>query len=338
MYQLWQHKNRTWYVLYGPRLKKRISARTRDRREAEVFLSQFIAGQQEPALESKTVAAIMTGYEAEHGKSLRGQCALKAGTKALIRHLGNLTPDHLTPTAIKSYATGRERDGVKPGTILREITQLRAGLGWAHRHRLIERRPDIRSPVQAPPPRQRYLTQAEAERLLGACKEPHIKLFVTLGLMTAARSGAILEAKWSQVNFERREIDYGRGHGNKRRVQVRLNDIAMRALAAAKEMACSDYIIEFRGEGVKTIKTGFARSCERAGLKGVTPHVLRHTAATWAVMAGVSLEEVARMLGDTLATVERVYAKWSPDHLKAATDALQFGLTGFRQHVKPTTQ
>jgi hypothetical protein len=40
---------------------------------------------------------------------------------------------------------------------------------------------------------------------------------------------------------------------------------------------------------------------------------------------GVALSKIARMLGDQERTVERVYAKHTPDYLQAAASALQFG-------------
>jgi hypothetical protein len=52
---------------------------------------------------------------------------------------------------------------------------------------------------------------------------------------------------------------------------VTLNPEVLKALTAAKEMACSDWVVEFRGEKIKTVKTGFAAACRRANLKGVTP-------------------------------------------------------------------
>ena len=73
---------------------------------------------------------------------------------------------------------------------------------------------------------------------------------------------------------------------------------------------------------MKNIKTGFAAAATRAGLSAVTPHVLRHTAATWMAIAGVPLQEIARFLGNSLAMVEKVYAKHSPDYLRRAADAL----------------
>jgi hypothetical protein len=40
------------------------------------------------------------------------------------------------------------------------------------------------------------------------------------------------------------------------------------------------------GERIGDIKKGFAAACERAGLRGVTPHTPKHTAATWPMQAG----------------------------------------------------
>jgi integrase len=188
----------------------------------------------------------------------------------------------------------------------------------------VDRRPaaDLQ-PVKTPAAKDRWITKDEAKALLAGCREPHMRVFIMLGLMTAARTGAILEARWTQVDWERRVLSFGKGHGNKRRAIVPLNPELLLTLRGARTLACSDYIVEFRGERVRTVKTGFAAACRRAELKDVTPHVLRHTAATWAVMDGVPLSQVARMLGDSEAVVEKVYAKHAPEFLRQATAALQ---------------
>src|SRR6185369_9681891 len=105
--QLWKHPNGTYYVLYGPRLKKRSSSRTKDRREAEIYLSQFIAGSQEPALDAPTVSQILDGYEKDRAPTLRSPLSLKYGSRHLHGRLGNLLPEHLTPTTIKRFAAER---------------------------------------------------------------------------------------------------------------------------------------------------------------------------------------------------------------------------------------
>jgi integrase len=62
-----------------------------------------------------------------------------------------------------------------------------------------------------------------------------------------------------------------------------------------------------------------------AGVSGVSPHVLRHTAATHMARRGVPLWTIAKVLANTLAMVERVYAKHSPDDLRVAVGMISGG-------------
>ena len=141
--------------------------------------------------------------------------------------------------------------------------------------------------------------------------------------MTGARSAALLELKWNQINFAEGIVDLGEGYGNKRRAVVPMNDDLRRALVAAKEMSCSDFVVEYAGRRIGTVKNGFEAACERAKIEGVTPHILRHTCATWLVKARISYEEIGKMLGDTAETIERIYGHHDPDYLKAASKALE---------------
>ncbi|MCI0429599.1 MAG: tyrosine-type recombinase/integrase [Rhodospirillales bacterium] len=88
--------------------------------------------------------------------------------------------------------------------------------------------------------------------------------------------------------------------------------------------ATCDHVIEFKGTPIASIKISFRKAARHAGPAGVTPHTLRHTAATWMVMEGVPLEEVARYLGATKQIVERVYGKPAPDYLRRAAAALKW--------------
>lgn len=325
MHQLWQHPNGVYYVLHGPRLKKRVSTRLRDRSKAEIYLSQFIAAQAGLTPDDPSVRVILEGYRDEKLPVLRGKDGLKFAVAALLPHVGDLLPAHLTSLTMKQYARKRAEEGVGAGTILRETGVLRAAMSWAVERKWIAARPVISNPVKQPPSRERWLSKDEARRLIAACESPHIKLFVSLGLMTAARTSAMLEAKWDQVDFQKGVLNYGEGHGNKRRAIVPLNEELRKILLAAKEMACSDFIIDYHGQQVASIKNGFRAARAKAGLgKDVTPHILRHTGATWMVEAGISDEEVGRMIGDTAAMVRRVYGHHSPNYLKRAAGALQF--------------
>ena len=73
----------------------------------------------------------------------------------------------------------------------------------------------------------------------------------------------------------------------KGRAVLPMSDAARAALSEAKAAAISNYVIEWNGERVKSIKKGFGEACRRAGLTDVTPHTIRHTVATHLDAEGV---------------------------------------------------
>lgn len=329
MSSLWKHENGRYYVLYGPRSKKSVSTGTKDRREAEVFYAQFIAGSENPVSECPTVGELLDQYHTERGPEVRSQLTIKICVNRLKAHVGDLLPHQLLPPVITQYVKDRD---VASGTILRELGVLRTALKWASKHNRISLIPHIGNPVEPYKPRERWLSREEGRALLQACHQPHVRLFVMLGLMTAARMSAILELTWDKVNLEVCQIDYGEGFGNKRRSIVAINEELVFHLEAAKAFACdpvSGPVIEFRGEAVTNIYHGFKLACRRAKLSDdVSPHVLRHTAASWMAQDAVPWREIAQMLGDSEETVQRVYAKFHPEYGRNASNSLGAALGG----------
>ena len=80
------------------------------------------------------------------------------------------------------------------------------------------------------------------------------------------------------------------------------------------------YVLHINGERIGDIKKGFAAACERAGLKDVTPHTLRHTAATWLMQAGTDPWQAAGFLSMSMETLLRVYGHHHPDYQRQAAE------------------
>jgi integrase len=141
----------------------------------------------------------------------------------------------------------------------------------------------------------------------------------------------VLTLQWSQVDLERGIIDLnkaGEKITNKRRAVVPIPSRLMTFLRIAKSRAsenCADeYVINYYGKPVLRIDQSFRRVVADAGLKDVTPHTLRHTAATWMAQAGVPLWVISKYLGhSSTATTERVYAHHNPTFLLEAKHALE---------------
>lgn len=315
----------------------RVSTGTEDRREAQRYLTQLVAGLATPAPPpSPTIAAILERYLAEREGQVASHATLRYAASALTRHLGDLQPEHLTTERCRTYPKQRRLEGyevgpsgarrrkpVGAGTVIRELTMLRAAFRLAMREKWIREEPHVEVP-SSPDPRRRWLTRDEAARLLGGAVLPHVRLFLMLALHTAGRRGAILALRWDNVDLEARLIDLGAGTGNKGRAVVPINDELLPALIEARRAATkSGFVIEHGGEGVESVATGTRAAARRADLPGVTPHVLRHTAATWMAQLGVPMREIAKFLGHKSESVtESVYAKHSPEWLRDAAAAL----------------
>jgi integrase len=335
-YRLVRRGNRFYVRWWENSAWQRVSTGETDKRRAAIWIAQFVAGRGTPsAPEQPTVTMILDGYLADRKPVVRAYGTLEAAAKALKRHLGDLQSAHLTKERARFYTRQRRAEGhivgpkearrKKPtsdGTIIRELVTLRAALKWALGERWISEVPKIEVPRQ-PGPRDRWLAREEADRLLGSAVALHVKTFLALYLYTAARAGAILELKWPQVDFVAGLIDFGHAPGGKPRAVTPIADDLMPYLKQAREAATCDHVIEYAGKQVGSVKTGTRAAARRANLHGVTPHVLRHTAATWMAMRGVPMAEIARMLGHKDSrTTERVYLKHSPDYLRRAVKAL----------------
>lgn len=298
---------------------QRASLRTSDREEAERRLVDWKRDMAAPV--GSTVADYVKAYLDYKKGRVRDHVRLEGAWANAKDTFGPLRPDQITPYLCEEYIEHRRAMGRSDGTILKEINVIRQALNWSKVNTARFEAPS------APPARDRYLTKEEARKLIEGAKQPHVKLFITLGLLTGARRGALLALTWDRVDLERDLINLTVvGEQNrKRRATVSINDQLKAELLKAKEAAQTPYVIEYAGERVQNVKKGFAAAVERAGLEDVTPHDLRHTAAVWMAEDGVSMDEIAQFLGHSSPRVTfQVYARFSPTYLRRAAKALEF--------------
>jgi integrase len=81
-------------------------------------------------------------------------------------------------------------------------------------------------------------------------------------------------------------------------------------------------VVEWNGEAVASVRRAFRSAAQTAHLERVTPHTLRHSAATWLMQKGVDIWTAAGFLGMTPETLQRVYGHHHPDYMRAAADAI----------------
>ena len=85
---------------------------------------------------------------------------------------------------------------------------------------------------------------------------------------------------------------------------------------------CRAYVVEWEGEPVLRVSKCFRAVVKAAGLKKVSPHILRHTAITWAMQGGAKIYDVAEYFGVSEKLIRSVYGHHHPDHQKGVTDTI----------------
>lgn len=299
---------------------ERVSLRTADLSEAKRNLLDLTT---RPVGDS--VGDLVEAYLDDKDKTAIRAIDLRYAWKAAKDHFAHLRPDQITREVCRGYVKHRQAQGRKPATIRKELETVRAAVRFHNR----ESGAIFELPRQ-PPAKDRYLTRDEAKRLARAARGfPHIRAFIVLSLTTAARQSALLELTWDRVNLEAGiitlELGDSQDGARKKRATVPINKRAARYLRVMKALATCNHVIEWGGHRVLSIKKGFAAACAKAKLKDVTPHVLRHTAASWMAMSGVPMFEISKYMGhsDTRIT-ERRYAHLSPDYLRRAAKVLDW--------------
>jgi integrase len=236
---------------------------------------------------------------------------------------GNSVAD-ITPITCGRYAEKRDRS---VGTVRRELGVLRAAINHAHRNGRLTRPVAVELP-ERPEPKDRWLSRKEAAAMIRAARTPQARLylphFILIGLYTGRRKEAILSLRWPQVNLEARTINFdigGRKRTKKKRGIIPIPPRLLPHLHRLRKRGTDlGYALHINGERIKDIKKGFAAACDRAGIANVTPHTLKHTAATWLMQSGTDPWQAAGFLSTSVETLLRVYGHHHPDYQREAAE------------------
>jgi integrase len=179
--------------------------------------------------------------------------------------------------------------------------------------------------------RVRYLTVAEAERLINAC-EPDFRSLVHAGLETGCRYGELIRLEVCDFNPDAATLAIRQSKSGKPRHVVITEEGA--AFFRQQTAGGSGHELMFRhGDGGASKTSEQARpmkeACECAEIKPtISFHILRHTWASLAVMNGTPLLVVAKNLGhaDTR-MVEKHYGHLAPSFI---ADAIRAGAPRYR--------
>jgi integrase len=228
----------------------------------------------------------------------------------------------------RAYARAASTDAMAR----RDLEELRAAINHHRQEGLHDRIISVVLPERRPP-RERWLDRDEVAKLLWtAWRRPKCKQlarFILFALYTGRRSKVVCNASFRREPG-RSWVDVERGFlwpperarkTKKRNPPAPISDRLLPHLRRWRDSG-QHYVVEWYGMPIKRIDPTMKEVAVAAGLgEDVTPHVLRHTAATWLMQAGTDMMEAGKFLGMTTRTLEETYAHFRPDHLSKAKGA-----------------
>ena len=173
--------------------------------------------------------------------------------------------------------------------------------------------------------RERFLTAEEAARLREAVAQSQntqLQFIVGLLLLTGARVRELLDAKWSDVDLERKSWLIPTSKTGKPR-HVPLSTAALAIIEVLPRFKECPWLVP-NPDTLKpfvSIKHGWQRAIKVAKLPGLRIHDLRHSAASFMVNSGVDLFAVGKVLGHASYQSTQRYAHLANDTLLAAVEA-----------------
>ena len=284
------------------------------RQRAALVISRLKSGQPAQVTDpdtqpgGPTVAEVAEKYLKEHV-----EVRLKASTvrnvrndlqKHIVPAFGKLALASLEPERIVALHTARYRT---PAMANQMVSTLSAMYAMAETWGIVPEgsNPCARFPKFRTGKPERFLTEAEfcrlGKTLNGMEAEGEIRpgpaAAIRLLMLTGCRCNEILRLRWEEVDFERGELRLADSKTGQR--SVPLSPAAKRVLASRARVLGNPWVIpgRLKGRPLRNVDRSWRKLRERAELKDVRLHDLRHSFASRALALGESLPMIGKLLG-----------------------------------------
>jgi integrase len=210
-----------------------------------------------------------------------------------------------------------ERQSLKPATVNRDLSVLRRVLNWGVEEGITTANPLGKLRLERERRTKRPVMSVREEKVLMEHAPVHLRRIILCAVDTGLRRGEIVTQRWEDVDFDNRILHVSHSktpEGESRIVPLtgRLYNLLLSfrkdrgiiftyAPATGTPANPTDNIqaevvkTDSTPHPIKIVKTAWASSLRRAGLRHFRFHDLRHTANTRLMLAGV-LQEVRREL------------------------------------------
>lgn len=250
--------------------------------ESEKFLKRFLA--------TKKV----------EGRSLKTLGRYEYIIRRMMNYL-NIPIKEMDVYALRLYLAELESKGSCDNTIEGIRSVFSSFFTWLHNEGFIEKNPTCNlNTIKCKKVVRKPFSKVEIEKLKLNCKNERDRTIIEFLLSTGCRVSEVVGVDIADVDFSKQECKV-LGKGNKERI-VFLNDVCAMHLQEYLKNRTDEYPALFPGKGTERLSAGgirFMLKCieESSGVSNVHPHRFRRTCATSLINKGMSIQNVACVLG-----------------------------------------
>ena len=300
------------------------------RKAAQKIRSEAVLGGDPAGKKEKAKAVILyreladmhLAHAASHHRSDGAQRILR---NHVIPRWGKLRLDEIKQQDITKWLADKRQNGMAAASVAKIKATLSKSFELARQWDLFDGNPTKHAwSEKYNNARERYLTSDEANALKLACEcspNPLLAPIVGLLLLTGTRKSELLNAKWSDIDLEKRTWTLNMTKNGRGR-HVPLSQAAMDIIGKLPRYSDCPWLLPNPQTLLPftDIKRSFMAARKMAGLDDICVHSLRHSYASALVGAGVDLYTVGKLLGHVNVASSARYAHLANDTLMAAAE------------------
>lgn len=277
----------------------------------------------------QTLATLFTAYLADvslaHAPSTHYQQAKFYGM--ILRRLGPLPLIDCTPEVVRAWKADLAARYSR-STVHKYLSFLSQAFTYAVDCEWLTRNPFAK--MRKPSPgrgRLRFLSEAERERLLIACRmsrNPVLYPLVLLALATGGRKNELRCLCWSEVDLEAGVVRFVKTKTYLDRSVPVVGEAldALTTLAQKRRPGVGLVFARADGRKPREIECAWATVRHAAQLEDFRFHDLRHTYASYLAMSGASLQDISTLLGHTKVNQSYRYIHLMPSHTRGVVERM----------------
>jgi len=262
-------------------------------------------------------------------------------------YFNDMRLSRITPLRIQDFIFYLDEKGLTPASKRKVLRYLKNILITAWHWELIDRDPTLAITwPRKERPEMNYLIPEEIKKLLRTA-EGEMKALLSVACLAGLRQGEILGLKWGDIDFDKRTIRVVRNYSPIHGFGAPKTDSSRRGVPMIPTLA-ETLLIHYKSQGQPTrddlvfpnsngnpkdrtnlTNREFKRELDKAGLRMIRFHDLRHSYASLCIAAGIDPKALQQAMGhSSIETTLDVYAHLLPSSYDNVVEKMETILAG----------